>query len=82
MPGHGTNHRRTIADASSLNILEGAGHGKGSRIRQFTVQRLRDYFRIDVERYGYKHYMTAAERKVPLKQILDDLAPDVRGRQR
>ena len=43
-------------------------------IRQFTVQRLRDYFGIDPDNYGYKLYMTEAERKEPLRNMLNDPA--------
>ena len=44
-------------------------------IRQFTVQRLRDYFDIDPDEYGYKHYMTAEEREEPLLKMLNELTP-------
>ena len=43
--------------------------------RQFTVQRLRDYFDIDPGEYGYKHYMTDKERKQPLGKMLEALTP-------
>lgn len=42
-------------------------------IRQFTVQRLRDYFDIDPDQFGYKLYMTKAERKEPIQRMLDEL---------
>ena len=39
--------------------------------RQFTVQRLRDYFDINTDDYGYKLYMTEEERTEPLQRMLD-----------
>lgn len=40
-------------------------------IRQFTVQRLRDNFGINTNDFGYKLYMTAEERREPLKRLLE-----------
>ena len=44
--------------------------------RQFTVQRLRDYFDINTDDFGYKLYMTKDERKEPIVRMLDELAPN------
>lgn len=46
--------------------------------RQFTVQRLRDYFEIDPARYGYKLYMTEEERQEPIDKMLKELTGDSR----
>lgn len=41
--------------------------------RQFSVQRLRDYFDIDTGKYGYKLYMTAKQRQAPVKRMIAEL---------
>lgn len=40
-------------------------------IRQFTVQRLRDYFQINTDDFGYKLYMTKQEREAPIRKMLE-----------
>ena len=42
-------------------------------IRQFTVQRLRDYFEINPDDYGYKLYMTKQERQQPVQEMIEKL---------
>ena len=42
-------------------------------IRQFTVQRLRDYFEINPDEYGYKLYMTQQEREQPVQEMIQEL---------
>lgn len=42
-------------------------------IRQFTVQRLRDYLDINTDDFGYKLYMTKKERQQPIRRMIDEL---------
>ena len=42
-------------------------------IRQFTVQRLRDYFEINLDEYGYKLYMPQQEREQPFQEMIQEL---------
>ncbi len=44
-------------------------------IRQFTVQRLRDYFDINTDEFGYKLYMTKTERQEPVQKMIEVLGP-------
>ncbi|MEM7384111.1 MAG: multiheme c-type cytochrome [Verrucomicrobiota bacterium] len=42
-------------------------------VRQFTVQRLRDYFDINTDDFGYKLYMTEEEREEPIQRMMEAL---------